>query len=76
MFSIAWKQLCTNNRTKQKLLAGTSGYSADSLSPGNYLHFQPNTAAQCNVIPVWLYRKATNDPNLKQVKPTYAYDSS
>ena len=39
------------------------------LESGNYLRFQPNTGAQCNVIPVELYKKATNDPDLKQVNP-------
>ena len=40
------------------------------LSSGNYLHFQPDTGAQCNIIPVQLYRKAANDPDLKEVKPS------
>ena len=34
------------------------------LSSGNYLRFQSDTGAQCNIIPVWLYRKAANDPDL------------
>lgn len=34
------------------------------------LCFQPDTGAQCNVIPVHLYKKAANDPDLKQIKPT------
>ena len=37
------------------------------LSSGNYLHFQPDTGAQCNIIPVQLYRKTANDPDLKEV---------
>lgn len=40
------------------------------LESGNYLRFQPDTGAQCNVIPVHLYKKAVNDPDLKQIKPT------
>ena len=40
------------------------------LESGNYLRFQPDTGAQCNVIPVHLYKKAANDPDLKQIKPT------
>ena len=39
------------------------------LESGNYLCFQPDTGAQCNVIPVELYKKAANDPDLRQVKP-------
>lgn len=35
------------------------------LESGNYLCFQPDTGAQCNVIPVHLYKKAVNDPDLK-----------
>jgi len=40
------------------------------LSSGNYLRFQADTAAQCNIIPVQLYRKAANGPDLKEVKPS------
>ena len=40
------------------------------LESGNHLRFQPDTGAQCNVIPVHLYKKAANDPDLKQIKPT------
>ena len=31
------------------------------LESGNYLPFQPNTGAQCNVVPLHLYKKATRD---------------
>ena len=40
------------------------------LESGNYLRFQLDTSAQGNVIPVHLYKKAVNDPDLKQIKPT------
>lgn len=40
-----------------------------SLESGNYLHFQPDTGAQCNVIPVELYKKATKDYELDQMTP-------
>ena len=40
------------------------------LSSENYLHIQPDTGAQWNIIPVQLYRKAANDPDLKEVKPS------
>jgi hypothetical protein len=38
------------------------------LESGNYLRFQPDTGAQCNVIPVHLYKRASKDHALKQVK--------
>ena len=38
------------------------------LASGNCLRFQPDTGAQCNVIPLELYKKATNDTELKGVK--------
>ena len=40
------------------------------LSSGNYLCFQPDTGAQCNIIPVQLYGKAANGSELKEVKPS------
>ncbi|XP_074624378.1 uncharacterized protein LOC141882321 [Acropora palmata] len=40
------------------------------LESGNALRFQPDTGAQCNVIPLHLYKKASNDHELKQVKIT------
>ena len=39
------------------------------LESGNYLRFQPDTGAQCNVIPMELYRKATKDYELSRVTP-------
>ena len=33
------------------------------------MRFQPDTGAQCNVIPVELYKKATKDHNLEGVEP-------
>ena len=39
------------------------------LESGNYMRFQPDTGAQCNVIPVELYKKATTDHNLERVEP-------
>ena len=39
------------------------------LDSGNCLRFQPDTGAQCNVIPVHLYKRAANDPELRRVKP-------
>jgi hypothetical protein len=38
------------------------------LENGNYLQFQAVTGAQCNVVPLDLYKKATRDHRLKQVK--------
>jgi len=38
------------------------------LESGNCLRFQPDTGAQCDVISLGLYKKATNDTDLKGVK--------
>jgi hypothetical protein len=35
------------------------------LENGNYLQFQAVTGAQCNVVPLDLYKKATRDHKLK-----------
>ena len=32
-----------------------------NLESGNYFRFQPNTGAQCNVVPLHLYKKATKN---------------
>ncbi len=37
------------------------------LESGNCLRFQPDTGAQCNVIPLELYKKATKDTDPKNV---------
>ena len=39
------------------------------LDSGNYLRFQVDTGAQCNVVPLDLYKKATKDFELSKVKP-------
>jgi len=39
------------------------------LEYGNYLRFQGDTRAQCNVIPVHLYKKVTKDVDLCNVTP-------
>ena len=39
------------------------------LESGNYLRFQPDTGAQCNVVPLHLYKKATKDVDLCNVTP-------
>jgi len=39
------------------------------LESGNYLRFQPNTGAQCNVVPLLLYKKTTKDVDLCNVTP-------
>ena len=38
------------------------------LKSGNFLRFQVDTGAQCNVIPLALYRQATNDHKLRKAK--------
>ena len=40
------------------------------LESGNCLRFQVDTGAQCNVVPLDLYKKATKDHNLRNVKST------
>lgn len=40
------------------------------LESGNYMRFQADTGAQCNVVPVALYKKATRDHQLVKVTPT------
>lgn len=40
------------------------------LESGNSLRFQLDTGAQCNVVPVHLYKKASKDQQLKHMKPT------
>ena len=40
------------------------------LESGNYMRFQVDTGAQCNVVPLEMYKKATKDYMLKHVLPT------
>ena len=40
-----------------------------NLESGNYLRFQPNTGAPCNVVPLHLYKKTTKDVDLCNVTP-------
>ena len=37
------------------------------MESGNYIRFQPGTRAQCNVILLTIYKKATGDVNLSHV---------
>ena len=39
------------------------------LKNGNYLRFQADTGAQCNVLPLELYKKATKDHKLVHMTP-------
>ena len=39
------------------------------LESGNYLRYQPDTEAQCSVIAIDLYKKASKGYHLKHVKP-------
>ena len=41
------------------------------LESGNNLRFQPDTGAQCDVIPASLYKKATRDLKLENVNPIH-----
>ena len=40
------------------------------LESGNYLRFQPDTGAQCNVVPLHLNKKVTRDFNLLKCDPS------
>ena len=40
------------------------------LESGNYIRFQADTEAQCNVIPLNLYKKASRDHQLANVTAT------
>ena len=42
------------------------------LESGNFIRFQPDTGAQCNVLPLQVYRKASKDEKLKKVNCTQA----
>ena len=39
------------------------------LESGSFIRFQPDTGAQCNVIPLHIYKKASKDGQLGKVKP-------
>jgi hypothetical protein len=40
------------------------------LASGSYIRFQVDTGAQCNVVPLELYKKATKDHDLTRVTPS------
>ena len=42
------------------------------LESGNFIRFQPDTGAQCNVLPLHVYRKASKDEKLEKVNRTQA----
>ena len=42
------------------------------LESGNFIRFQPDTGAQCNVLPLQVYRKASKDEKLEKVNRTQA----
>ena len=37
------------------------------LESVNFIRFQPDTGAQCNVLPLLVYKRASNDHNLEKV---------
>ena len=39
------------------------------LVSGSFIRFQPDTGAQCNVIPLHIYKQATGDNKLEKVQP-------
>ena len=64
------------NDAEEVFQTSASGVSVDDsqcvtlqLDSGHYLQFQVDTGAQCNVVPIDLYKKATKDYKLSQVKP-------
>ena len=42
------------------------------LESGNFIRFQPDTGAQCNVVPLHVYKKASKDERLEKVNCTQA----
>ncbi|PFX15885.1 Retrovirus-related Pol polyprotein from transposon 17.6 [Stylophora pistillata] len=42
------------------------------LESGNFVRFQPDTGAQCDVMPLHIYKKASKDETLEKVTPTEA----
>ena len=40
------------------------------LESGNFVRFQPDTGAQCNVLPLHVYKKASKDEKLEKVNRT------
>ena len=46
-----------------------SNFVTLKLQSGNYLRFQADTGAQCNVVPLHIYKEATKDVNLVNVMP-------
>ena len=53
----------------------SANHSSDSdlvtlkVPSGNFIRFEIDTGARCNVLPVHIYKKATGDYNLEQVNP-------
>ena len=43
-----------------------------NLESGNFVRFQPDTGAQCNVMPLHTYKKASKDETLEKVTHTEA----
>ena len=54
----------TKHKSQGRFLAGDA-----KLESSNYLHFQVDTGAQCNVVPLHLYKKATEDHKLALMAP-------
>ena len=42
------------------------------LESGNFVRFQPDTGAQCNVLPLHVYKKASKDYKLEKVNRSQA----
>ncbi len=67
------KTIDDSDEIYQTQAAGTSMDDSQfvtlKLESGNYLRFQVDTGAQCNVVPLELYKKATKDYKLAHVTP-------
>ena len=63
--------------TRRALFPVANGNLDDSqlvtlrLESGCHIRFQVDTGAQCNVVPLGIYKKATKDTQLKQVTPSH-----
>ena len=58
-----------DTRLSPRLAPDDSQLATLKLESGHYLWFQPDTGAQCNVVPLHLYKKATKDFDLRNVTP-------
>ena len=58
-----------DRRLGPRLAPDDSQLATLKLESGYYLWIQPDTGAQCNVVPLHLYKKATQDFDLRNLTP-------